>query len=145
MKKIRNFLLLNQGVTLQIPPPLPQIFGKNKGGVSVKNFFIEDFLSKKIFRRFAPKKGGGGGGVPVVLPPDSLKKISKIFYSQFHWKNNSTFFRKIRRKQFLPQKKKGVTGGENPNNFSRKIRHDLSLGFDIILSDFFYYYYPFWI
>ena len=43
-----------------------------------------------------------------------------------------TFFGKIR-KNFLPhkKKKKKVTGGD-PTMFSRKIRHDLSLGFDIL-------------
>ena len=70
--------LLVSGVTLQIPPPPFRGFLEKTrgGGVSVKNFFIKDFLSKKIFRRFAPEKKGGA---PVALPPD-LEMFLGDFY-----------------------------------------------------------------
>ena len=49
--------------------PPSSIFWKKEvyGGVTVKNFFLKDFLSKKFFRREAPEKEGG---VSVALPPD---------------------------------------------------------------------------
>ena len=40
-------------------PPSADFWKKQLGGVSVKNFFIKDFLSKTIFWRFAPEKKGG--------------------------------------------------------------------------------------
>ena len=46
------------------------------------------------------------------------KKNSKTFYSQFHWKNISKFFQKIRKKHFLPKKKKSQGG--NATFFSAK-------------------------
>ena len=64
---------------------------------------------------------------------NSLKKISKIFTVNFIEKNFE-FFSENPKKSVLPQKKRGHRGrGENPDNFSSKIRHDLSLGFDIML------------
>ena len=62
------------------------------------------------------------------------KKISKTFYSQLHWKNISNFFQKIRKKKFLPKKKRGHRGQKCtffPSKI-RKIRHDLSVDFDVL-------------
>ena len=90
----------------------------------------------------------------TCLHPLNLKKI---FYSQFHWKNISKFFQKIRKsffckknknltvkkhfeifsenpkKFFCKKKKKDVTWGKC-TYFPSKIRRDLSLGFDLMLS-----------
>ena len=53
--------LCDQGVTLQIPPPSADFWKKTRGGgVSVKNFFIEDFLSKINFPALRAEKKGGG-------------------------------------------------------------------------------------
>ena len=54
------------------------------------------------------------------------KVFFRIFQKQFD------IFRKIRKNNFWPQKKR-VTGGGGLNNFSKKIRYELSFDFDIQL------------
>ena len=41
------------------------------------------------------------------LLQNSWEKIFENFYCRIHGKKNSTFFRKIRKNKFLPQRKKG--------------------------------------
>ena len=107
---------------------LPGYFKKRKHCI----FFKKTKIKKKFFLKFFSK---------IYSPPPSefkctcgywkkirhflllnlLKKISKSFHSQFHWKKNSTFFWKIRKKNFCHKNKKGVTrGGEIPTIFPGK-------------------------
>ena len=119
-KIIFYFVFHKEALNKNLPPhPTPKktrIFFPQGGGQLLINFGQSILVYWKKIRNF--------------LRMNSLKKISKIFNCQFHWKNNSKFFRKIRKKNILSQKQRGHRGG-NPNNFSRKIRHDLSLAFDI--------------
>ena len=55
--------------------------------------------------------------------------MKKKIYSQFHWKKFDIFSENSKKK--ICHKQKGGHGGGNPNNFSKKIRHDLSLDFDV--------------
>ena len=50
----------SEGIVTVTSPPSSIFWKKEGGGVTVKNFFIKDFLSKKFFRRKAPQKEGGG-------------------------------------------------------------------------------------
>ena len=66
---------------------------------------------------------------------NSLKKnFPKFFSAEFIGKNFEYFFGKFKKKTFLPQKQK-ATQRENPNKFSRKIRHDLLLGFGVVIHE----------
>ena len=114
--------------------------------LTVKNFrifFTAEFIAKKLRKFFTV---------------NFIEKISKIFNSQFEAiEKNFTaefiakkirnfftvnfikkkifrnVFQKIRKTIFLPQKTKGSHGGGGECSFfSSKIRHDLSLGFDIL-------------
>ena len=68
---------------------------------AVKNFEFFFNSLKLTIKNFRKK-------IRNFLLLNSLKKIWKIFHSQFHWKKNSTFFRKIGKKKiFLLQKKNG--------------------------------------
>ena len=56
------------------------------------------------------------------------KKNFKFFYSQFYWKKK---IQNSKKNIFATLKKKRVRGGGDRDNFSRKIWHDLLLGFNI--------------
>jgi hypothetical protein len=49
---------LKGAIECPLPQKTPSL--KTNTMVSVKKFFIEDFLSKKFFQRFAPEKKKGG-------------------------------------------------------------------------------------
>ena len=99
----------------------------------VKNFFFRILRKCRIFFSMNSKVKN----FENFLLLNSLKKNSKIFYCWIHWKKFRKFFtvnfiekkirhiRRIRKQKILPQKKKEVTEGG-------KIRHDLSLLFDIL-------------
>ena len=71
-----NYLLLkDQGLSLKVPPC--PIFGKKeRGGYSQQKQFIQDFLNKKLFRRFAPVRE------PLVKDTDAF------FLSRFGQRGN---------------------------------------------------------
>ena len=108
-----------------------KIFTVNCIEKNFKNFLWIGFIKKK-FEKFLMVNFRL---LKIFLLLNSFKKFWK-FLQSISLKKISKVFQKIRKKNFF-HKKKGVTwGDENPDNFSRKIRHDLSLGFDI-LSFFF--------
>ena len=62
----------------------------------------------------------------------TVKNFRKIFYSQFHYKTIRHFFRKIRKKTFLPQKKrdhKEKIGTIFPGKFDMAFRWVLAYWF----------------
>ena len=106
------------------------------------NFFCIEFSSKKFFNEICCKKFSNffycwihcKNNSKILYSQFHWKNISKFFYSQFHWKNISKFFQKIRKNVFCLKKKKGSQGAGGCSFFSSKIRHGLSLGFDIYLA-----------
>ena len=95
-----------------------EMFFFNSLKLTIKNFgkfFTAEFIEKN-FENFE-----------LVVNFRLFKKNSKFYTAEFIEKNFKNFFGKFEKKNIFPQKERGG----NPNNFSRKIRHDLSLGFDI--------------
>ena len=63
-----------QRLSVKIPPPSAK-FWEKEGGVSVKNFFVKDFLRKNFP---ALRAGGKQGGVSVVLYPDIFDDTDQL-------------------------------------------------------------------
>ena len=121
----------------------------------MSNFFFNEIDCKNFQNLFSMNSAVKNFRKFLIVNFRLLKKNSKFFTAEFIQKNFRKFFtaeviEKIFRnvlqlislkkkfdifsensgkKNFCHQKKRG----RNPNNFSRKIRHDLSLGFDILL------------
>ena len=119
---LKIFLLLNS-LKKKFENFLQSISLKKKN----RKFFTANFIEKKFQKFFTVNLRL----LKNFLLLNSLQKKSKIFYSQFHWKKILKIFQKIRKKIFCLKKKNGHRGVKCSFFFS-KIRHHLSLGFDII-------------
>ena len=64
----KNTQYISEGFTVD-NSPLVQFFGKKKGGLSGRKFFVKVFLCKKFLALRAAKKKGG---LSTVKPSDKL-------------------------------------------------------------------------
>ena len=95
------------------PPPLPDPF------FLWQNFFFE-FPEKKLNFVFNETK---------FCTAEFIEKNFQNFLQSISLKTKFNNFSENLKKSFAP--KKGGHRDKNPDNFSRKIRHYLSLGFDV--------------
>ena len=116
------------------PPPIfPKFWSEEEGNWLEFHWFLPNYVKVthvKLFMNFLSKFEDFLGDFYITRIQNHIKTQRKVV--RFSWKNrldSLLFF--FCKKRFFCQKQKKVAG-RNPNNVSKKIRHDLSLGFDML-------------